>query len=580
MGVARGRFGLLGAAIGLVAAAGCVGASQGFADDEQASREFVVLYDQSSSAAAARAAVDRAGGTVVAENTDVGVATVRSANGSFVRDVRRSDAIAGAAGNRTIGKAPDLQPKDDVARLEALRAKTTAGWPKPPKVAGDPLSGLQWDMQMIHATPKGSYKVEQGSPGVLVGVIDTGIDASHPDIAPNLDLGLSRNFTVDDPVIDGPCASDPDHSCQDPPTVDEDSHGTHVAGTIASPLNGIGIGGVAPRVRLVNLRAGQDSGYFFLQPTVDALTFAADHGVDVVNMSFYIDPWLFNCAANPADSPDQQQQQRTIIAATQRALAYAREHDVTLIAAEGNENTDLGHPTTDPTSPDYPPDTAHTRTVDNSCLSLPTEGTGVIGVTALGRSGRKAYYSDYGIEQADVSAPGGDDLDFPGTSQYGDPANLIVGPYPESVGRTDPDGDGPAVPDIDANGNPTTPFVIRDDSGGKPSYYQYIEGTSMAAPHATGVAALIVSRYGRPDPVHGGLTLAPDVTEKVLRATATDTACPPGGVLRYPEEDLPADDPNALTEDYTATCEGTPQRNGFYGDGIVDALRAVSVFKH
>ena len=54
--------------------------------------------------------------------------------------------------------------------------------------------------------------------------------------------------------------------------------------------------GVAPNVRLVNLRAGQDSGYFFLQPSVDALTFAADHGVDVVNMSYFIDPWLYNCA--------------------------------------------------------------------------------------------------------------------------------------------------------------------------------------------------------------------------------------------------------------------------------------------
>ena len=60
----------------------------------------------------------------------------------------------------------------------------------------------------------------------------------------------------------------------------------------------------------MNLRAGQDSGYFFLSPTVDALTYAGDHGIDVVNMSFYIDPWLYNCRSNPADSPAEQREQR------------------------------------------------------------------------------------------------------------------------------------------------------------------------------------------------------------------------------------------------------------------------------
>ena len=61
----------------------------------------------------------------------------------------------------------------------------------------------------------------------------------------------------------------------------------------------------------MNIRAGQDSGYFFLQPSVDALTYAADIGVDVVNMSYYIDPWLYNCADNPADSPEEQLEQQT-----------------------------------------------------------------------------------------------------------------------------------------------------------------------------------------------------------------------------------------------------------------------------
>jgi Subtilase family len=65
---------------------------------------------------------------------------------------------------------------------------------------------------------------------------------------------------------------------------------THVAGTIAAAANGFGISGVAPNVMPANIRAGQDSGYFFLQPVVDALTYAGVAGIDVVNMSFYVDP--------------------------------------------------------------------------------------------------------------------------------------------------------------------------------------------------------------------------------------------------------------------------------------------------
>ena len=172
---------------------------------------------------------------------------------------------------------------------------------------------------------------------MLVGVIDTGIEAAHPDLAANVDTMLSRNFTVDDPLVDGACADDPDDSCSDPATADENGHGTHVAGTIGAAANGLGIAGVAPGVGLVNLRAGQDSGYFFLQPTVDAITYAAERGIDVVNMSFYVDPWLYNCRANPADSPAEQAQQATIIDAATRAVTYARSRGVTLIGAMGNE---------------------------------------------------------------------------------------------------------------------------------------------------------------------------------------------------------------------------------------------------
>ena len=195
--------------------------------------------------------------------------------------------------------------------------------------------------------------------------MDTGVDGAHPDIAPNFSSQLSRKFTVDIPVdangapIDGPCAAEPDKSCNDPANVDEDGHGTHVASIIGSPLNGLG---VAPNVTLVNIRAGQDSRYFFLQPTVDALTYAGDNGLDVVNMSFYTDPWLFDCTANPADSPENQADQRTIIAATQRALRYARDRKVTLVTAAGNQGIDYTKPSVDSSRPDFADTPARPRT--------------------------------------------------------------------------------------------------------------------------------------------------------------------------------------------------------------------------
>jgi lantibiotic leader peptide-processing serine protease len=388
-----------------------------------------------------------------------------------------------------------------------------------------------------------------------VGIIDTGVDGAHPDIAPNFDAALSRNFTVDDPIIDGDCAGDPDGSCQDPPNVDEDGHGTHVAGTIGSPLNGIGIGGVAPGVELVNLRAGQDSGFFFLQPTVDALTYAGDHGIDVVNMSFFTDPWLFNCTDNPADSPAEQEQQATIIEATQRALRYARDHGVTPVAALGNENTDLNNPTFDDTSPDYPPDTARERTIDKNCLTMPTEGRGVIAVASIGPTQRKAYYSNYGTEQTDVSAPGGDRREFFGTDRYNAPDNRVLAPMPEGVALAE------------LADNPSNPLIMRDCTGGPCAYYQWLQGTSMASPHAVGVAALIVAQFGKPDRRNGGVTLSPSRVQDILESTATEHACPDTNPFTYPDPDL--------GPEFTATCEGGRGFNGFYGHGIVDALASV-----
>jgi subtilisin family serine protease len=536
----------------------------GAANRAATQKTYVVLYERGASAESARSAIKQADGRVVEENSKVGVATVRSANADFVAEVSRSGAVVGAARNRPVGEAPADQARDPFAieRMTAQRQQAEgegrvrrAGAPAP---LAEPFADLQWDMRLINATASKSYKRQRGNSSVRVGVIDTGIDGSHPDIAPNFNRSLSRNFTTDIPLIDGPCEEEPDQSCSDPSDVDEDGHGTHVAGTIGAPINRLGMAGVAPDVELVNIRAGQDSGYFFLQASVDALTYAADIGVDVVNMSYYIDPWLYNCASNPTDSPEEQLEQRTIVAATERALAYARARGVTLVSAEGNGNTDLGKPVVDATSPDYPPDSARERPVDNTCKSMPLEAPGVLGITSVGPSTRKAYYSDYGVEQADLSAPGGDIREGFGTPDYRNPANTVLAPYPKSLAI--------ASGELNPDGTPNTPFVLADCSRGDCAYYQYLQGTSMASPHAVGVAALVVAARGRPDKVHGGLTLSPDVVERVMKRTAQDHACPDPPVFTYPDPDL--------TPDHTAICEGTPDFNGFYGEGIIDAFAA------
>ncbi|MFD0660081.1 S8 family peptidase [Thermocatellispora tengchongensis] len=413
-------------------------------------------------------------------------------------------------------------------------------------------------MRLIGATPDKSYKKAPGSKKVLVGIIDTGVDGTHPDIAPNFDRALSRNFVTDKPkdpngeTFDGPCEVT---SCKDPVDADDNGHGTHVASTIGSPINGLGVAGVAPNVTLVNLRAGQDSGLFFLKPSMDALTYAADNGIDVVNMSYYVDPWLFNCTANPSDSKAEQMEQRGIITGMQRALDYARKRGVTLISAIGNGSTDLGKPKTDTSSPDYPQGEERTRKVNNSCLNVPAESKGVISVSSVGPNGVKAYYSDYGIEQTDLSAPGGDE--FNPSTRRSDVTRTILAAAPEKLLRTQGL--------IDKDGEPKSSAVVRDCKDGTCAYYQYLQGTSMAAPHAAGVAAILVSRFGQPG--KGGLTLDPKTVQRLLYASATEKKCPSPRAHVY----------RATGAKTVHVCEGGKSRNGFYGHGIVNAAKAATI---
>ena len=474
---------------------------------------------------------------------------------------------------RAVGfaSAPGAPGRDDLAGVEAAPQARGAARP-PPKPGQDPLTGLQWDLAQIGAAATGSFAIDQGRQRqVLVGVMDSGLDASHPDLERNFSRELSRNFTRDIPVdangrtLDGPCEAEPDRSCDDAPDTDERGHGTHVAGILGAALNDLGVAGVAPHVTLVNLRAGQDSGFFFLQPTVDALTYAGDRSVDVVNMSYFLDPWLFNCVDNPANSPEDQAEQRLIIEATQRALDYAHDHGVTVIAAAGNQATDYAKPSIDRSSPsfaDVPGETPRERKIDPAtCLRAPNQLRHVINVGSTGISEHKAFYSNHGLGYIDLAAPGGDLFDTADNRQ--DFTKGVLTTWPRSL---------VAPSEIDATGEPTVPYLVRSCRGGTCAYYRYFQGTSSASPHVAGVAALIVARYGVRDPAHAdGWTLAPDETERILVASARKKPCPEPRAFTYTR--VLASGQTVLS---VHTCEGTAEHNGFYGEGIVDAARAIA----
>jgi lantibiotic leader peptide-processing serine protease len=531
-------------------------------------QEYVVAFE--GDADAARAAIADAGGTVVDVNEDASIALVETGDAGFVRDANATAAVTGVARNHAVGTsrpgmAHRFAGERPTARDRAIGGSRGHGGRGGHGDRAEPLADLQWDMDMIGTDA--AHRKATGK-GVDVGIIDTGIDASHPDIAPNFDRRRSRNFTMDIPAIDGPCEV---ATCIDPANVDDGGHGTHVAGTVAGDDNRFGIEGVAPDATLVNLRAGQDSGFFFLYETVAALTEAGNLHLDVVNMSFYTDPWLYNCASRDqyvsGEVSDaelaEQQLTRQLVGA---AVTYAADRGVTLVGSAGNEHTDLTAPTrADATSPDFPADiegnplAAHPRVVTRDCKILPNESPEVIGVSALGPSTTKADYSNYGLNEVEISAPGGWFRDGIGTPTFQTPGNLVWSSYPLDVAIEE----GLANPD----GTPTDDFSTRYcDSRGRCGFYTTLQGTSMASPHVAGVAALVVDRYGRTTR-GGGKALDPATVRRILERTATDHACPAGGVEIYTDEGRPAE--------FNAACVGTPAENSLYGEGIVNAARAV-----
>ena len=404
--------------------------------------------------AAIRAVVTAAGGTVANDlSKQIGVLVAHSPSSTFASALSASSLVESAGADFS------------------WRGITAAA----PEPVDDPLEGLQWDMQQIRTDE--AHDIQGGIPAVDVGVLDSGIDGRHIDFVKggvsNVDCGRGRNSIAFVPT--GPGAGTPD-VCSD-----NQFHGTHVAGTIAARANGLGIVGVAPNVTLVPVKVCDTSGYCYASAVVDGITYAGDQQFDVINMSFFVDDnefqqsTEFKCMDDPV--------QRSFRKAVERAIQYARNQGVTPVAALGNSDEDLAHPS---------------EPNENNCDVVPAETEGVIGTAALGNAKQKASYSNYGTGATDVAAPGG--------TANGDCVNGVPSTVP---------------------------------AGG----YACLQGTSMASPHAAGVAALIVSQFGTLG-TDGDVKMSPTRVEQYLQSTAVD--------------------------------QGLPGYDECFGNGRIDALRAVT----
>ncbi|MGW3077207.1 S8 family serine peptidase [Kitasatospora sp. NPDC001132] len=441
-----------------------------------------------------RRAVTAAGGSIVVTYDAIGVIVAHSAEPDFGKRMRAVRGVESAGATRTAALSVVGTTEEGAVRrlseAEAARiAKASDG--------GEPLEAEQWDLRAIGADR--AAKVNPGSRDVTVAVIDTGVDDTHPDLAANFSPAQSAN-----------CASGRADTTYGSwrPADPEYFHGTHVAGTIAAARNGVGVAGVAPGVKVSGITVSQPTGrqLIYAESVVCAFVFAADHGVQITNNSYYVDPWQYNCL----DDPDQ----KAVVDAVDRAQLYAQRKGTLNVAGAGNARHDLASGGfTDAGSPND--STPVNRTVDpHRCWDLPAQLPGVVTVSATGAKGAKAYYSNYGLGVIDVAAPGGD--------QY--------------VASDTPSGSGGILSTLPNN------------------QYGYEQGTSMATPHVAGVAALLKSAHPQATPTQ---------LQTLLKAQAANPGCPA--------------DPYDWNGDgvVDAVCAGGGRVNGFYGFGVVDALRAV-----
>ena len=319
---------------------------------------LLVKFKPGSAVSASAAVHARCSGTVVGEIPQIGVTVVEVPDESSLRAYKVEGSV--------------LYAEVD-SEWHALRFNNAGLLAVP----NDPLFSQQWGPIKVKAAD--AWDRSRGQPTTVVGILDTGIAADHPDVSSK--VVVSINFSGS------------------PDTIDRYGHGTHCAGIAAAVTdNALGVAGMAPEVKLANVKVLGDSGSGSWSGVAQGIVWAADNGVHVISMSL-------------GGSGGSQ--------AVEDAVNYAWGKGLVIVAAAGNSGS---------STPSYPAFYAN-------CIA----------VAATDINDQKASFSNFG-DWVDLAAPG--------------VAILNTVPF---------------------NGSPI----------GDPSGYKNLSGTSMACPHAAGLAALL-----------------------------------------------------------------------------------------
>jgi subtilisin family serine protease len=365
------------------------------------------------------------GASVIAQYDEIGIVVAQSADPNFAAQAAALSGVQSVTPDQEVQWISPVEKSSNSGMAVDDSAAPPAEGSALPPANQETFSAFQWNLRQIHA----DQTAANGDRGntvtrARVAILDTGIVASHIDIAANLNLGLSTSFVPTEPSFIFPSNG-------------QFSHGTHVAGIVAAPINGIGTQGVAPNAELVSVKVLRDSGSGSFASVIAGLEYASGPLVhaDVINMS--LGATFDRNNAGGGNGTGQ------LIAALNRAVNHATANGTLVVSAAGNEGVDL----------------------NGRIFSVPAQSGNGMAVSATGpvnqaNFDRLASYSNFGQSVIDVAAPGGD-------------------------------GVGSTVLD----------FVL--SPGGKignSNLYFFAIGTSMATPHVSGLAALIVGKFGHMSP--------------------------------------------------------------------------------